>query len=1234
MNGPPPPFAAAGSAKGQTTSGPPTTGMMQQFPPQLSSGPYAQPPPAGSMSWGGATMPQQPPRPVVPSAQYSSMSNGVAADSLYGRGQPPQSSVPPPHFGPYAQPSATSPFTMTGPGPAEQQRPSLPPGGSAPSATGALFRPPPTGQFTSAPPTAVQNVPPPLPGSGHGLPPTMWPPAAGQGSAASQALPPPMSAAFGAPPPVSSAPPPQAGPPLALHTAQIQQQQQQLLQQSHLQKDAPFAAPGTQQVAGSGAMSAPPQFSPAVSSSLAIPRVPSGSELLPRPFHGQGQYSHMKHVGLPSSRSITPVNPDTPSPRSSRVASPVPSQQFDNLEGQFSNSPAPTPRDMYSQGFQGSPGASPRASSMSVPEPSMGRTAGPGQLPPMTQLAPSGRPAPYYNVGAMQQPPMPAGQQPGHLQGFLHGPAPPPPGNYPQPPSSLPPQPYAGGMLPPPMPGGLLPPGASVAGMPPAAGFAAMSLNSVPPELRTYNLMQEKTALPPEGVSAPAPNLAEGLKRVNCSPDIFRCTLSSVPQSSQLLLKARLPLGVLIHPFKDLSNLPVIQASVIVRCRACRTYINPFVTFIDQRRWRCNLCQRANELPDDFNYDPVSKTYGHPDRRPELKAATIEYIAPSEYMLRPPQPAVYLFLLDVSRQAVETGYLQSFCKVLAAELDRLPGDGRTTVGFIAYNSRVHFYSLLSERRSAPHMMTISDIDEVFLPCPEGLLVNLSENRSMVEQLLTQLPTLFSDTDGGSALGAALQLAVDLMYATGGRVTVMQATLPNVGAGMLASRETPSSGSASGVSERAENLGPATDFYKRLALKAAGQQIAIDLFFVSSHYVDMATISGISKHCGGCIHSYPGFHVQRNPAEVERFERDLTRYLTRKIGFEAVMRVRCTKGLSIHTFHGNFFVRSTDLLALPNVNPDAGFGMQVSIEESLTEITTVAFQAALLYTSSKGERRIRVHTLCLPVTTSVNDIITGADQQAVVGLLAKMAVDRSQGAGVAEAREALVNAAVDALTAFGSTLAPAQRSGALPCPYSLRLLPLYVVAMLKSVAFRIGSGGPKLDTRVFAMEQCKSLPLARLMLMLHPDLYPVHALTDEGGHLRDDEVIPQPPRLSLSSANIDRHGAYLLDTGDFFYVWIGSAISENYCRDALGCPNFASVPDGLHELPSLENPTSSRVRLFISYLRESRTNHCPMKLIREDSMSRPLFMQHMVEDKTESTTSYYEFLQHMQKQIKP
>lgn len=184
-----------------------------------------------------------------------------------------------------------------------------------------------------------------------------------------------------------------------------------------------------------------------------------------------------------------------------------------------------------------------------------------------------------------------------------------------------------------------------------------------------------------------------------------------------------------------------------------------------------------------------------------------------------------------------------------------------------------------------------------------------------------------------------------------------------------------------------------------------------------------------------------------------FRKSFERYLTRKIGFEAVMRVRCTRGLAIHTFHGNFFVRSTDLLSLPNVNPDAGFGMQITYEESLVELKTVCFQAALLYTSSKGERRIRVHTICLPVVTMLSEIINSADVQCIVGLLAKMAVDRSIQSSLTDARDAFINATIDILSAYRlAQNLPTQSSGQLQAPKNLALLPLYILALLKNVSF--------------------------------------------------------------------------------------------------------------------------------------------------------------------------------------
>lgn len=206
-------------------------------------------------------------------------------------------------------------------------------------------------------------------------------------------------------------------------------------------------------------------------------------------------------------------------------------------------------------------------------------------------------------------------------------------------------------------------------------------------------------------------------------------------------------------------------------------------------------------------------------------------------MLRPPQPAIYLFLLDVSMAAIQSGYLSVVCDGLAEHLDKLPGDARTQVGFIAYNSNVHFYSI-AEGYNRPHEITILDLEDIFMPRPDNLLINLKENRELLNDLLDMLPKRFENShDSGSALGAALQVAFKMMSATGGRVTVFQTCLPNKGPGALQSREDPNNRSSKDVN----HLGPATDFYKRLALEYSGQQIAADLFLLNCQYSDLSTL---------------------------------------------------------------------------------------------------------------------------------------------------------------------------------------------------------------------------------------------------------------------------------------------------------------------------------------------------------------------------------------------------------
>lgn len=70
----------------------------------------------------------------------------------------------------------------------------------------------------------------------------------------------------------------------------------------------------------------------------------------------------------------------------------------------------------------------------------------------------------------------------------------------------------------------------------------------------SVDLLQNRHILPQTKVLPPPIKLANMFhESANCSPDIFRCTLTKIPESNSLLQKSRLPLGVLIHPYRDLS---------------------------------------------------------------------------------------------------------------------------------------------------------------------------------------------------------------------------------------------------------------------------------------------------------------------------------------------------------------------------------------------------------------------------------------------------------------------------------------------------------------------------------------------------------------------------------------------------------------------------------------------------------------------------------------------------------
>jgi len=139
------------------------------------------------------------------------------------------------------------------------------------------------------------------------------------------------------------------------------------------------------------------------------------------------------------------------------------------------------------------------------------------------------------------------------------------------------------------------------------------------------------------------------------------------------------------------------------------------------------------------------------------------------------------------------------------------------------------------------------------------------------------------------------------------------------------------------------------------------------------------------------------------------------------------------------------------------------------------ITHVLIDGIVFFLSpSLGERRIRVLTLAIPVTTSLSDLYLSADQVAIATLLANKAVERGMNSKLDDARDALTNKCVDLLGVY-KTHMTASSSGATPnlqiCD-NLKLLPLLTLGMLKHVS--IGPSHllvPIHQTGLFCLQRC-------------------------------------------------------------------------------------------------------------------------------------------------------------------
>jgi protein transport protein SEC24 len=482
--------------------------------------------------------------------------------------------------------------------------------------------------------------------------------------------------------------------------------------------------------------------------------------------------------------------------------------------------------------------------------------------------------------------------------------------------------------------------------------------------------------------------------------------------------------------------------------------------------------------------------------------------------------------------------------------------------------------------------------ELFVPLPDDLLVNLQESREVIDAFLESLPSMFENsTSNNACLGPALKAAFTVTKHIGGKMCVFQSSLPTLGDGKLVPRE---NSAIMGTPDEVKLLRPATNWYKDTAIEFSRAQISVDMFLFPRAYIDVATMGDLPKVTAGTLHTYPGFNYE---TDGPRFESELCTALTQHTAFEAVMRIRCTRGMRISNFHGNFFVRGTDLLALPNCTSNSVFAFDLAHDEQNVSSSVVTVQSALLYTSSEGERRIRVVTQAIPVSSSASEVIGSVDADAACALLAKQGMDISIKTNLDNARNRLQQACVDLIRASKEGDRPRTISGYAappppmqqqppsqggggengedkPIPENLKLLPLYTLALMKNVVFRGGTDVHP-DERMHAMHRLVNMDTSDTKHFIYPRLFSLHDMppsaglpsnsdpSDDDDGKEEDKVAGQdrielPRVLNLTVDRLASNGIFLLDNGLDMFLWVGRSSDPGILNSLFGTNSLEGV----------------------------------------------------------------------------
>ena len=344
---------------------------------------------------------------------------------------------------------------------------------------------------------------------------------------------------------------------------------------------------------------------------------------------------------------------------------------------------------------------------------------------------------------------------------------------------------------------------------------------------------------------------------------------------------------------------------------------------------------------------------------------------------------------------------------------------------------------------------------------------------------------------------------------------------------------------------------------QLGIDLTYSNYCINIFQSCKEFVKLLSLNQLNDNSNGNIYFYKNFNPNLH---YKNLYNQIKRVLTNETQLEGTLKLRMSNGLYIKEYLTSVLLYNRKLFVFPCHDSDQKYSVLLSMltKEVLEEqeITSniedfIYLQSCLLYSHGDGTRRMRVHNLCIPVSSNNNEIFQSIDAEFLSAFYAQRICHLAfRTRNLTDTVIKLENNFYHLIKEYFNNSNSLKKE----ITSDIKLLILYFLGIMKLNLFNKNTDKGYLndiDLSNYYRLKILKITVEEIMPFIYPKIYNLSEISQ----LNNGEF---PEIINDSYQSITQGNFFLFDNGFNLYLYFRKNINNTICHELFGVNTYEEI----------------------------------------------------------------------------